>query len=76
MQSCKFLDEGSECATNQDTKEEADHWSEITSEHCKYVKGILTFKKGFSADLPSTEGFKSLGSKPFLNAFKTFSIRI
>ena len=43
--------------------------------HCKYF-GIRSFKKGFSTDIPSTEGFKSTGSKPFLKGFKTCSIRI
>ena len=32
--------------------------------HCKNFEGIRTFKKGFSADIPSTEGTETLDLSP------------
>ena len=39
--------------------------------HCKNFEGIRTFKKGFSADIPSTEGSETLELGPAVKGIET-----
>ena len=43
--------------------------------HCKFFDGFRTLQQGFAVHFLSTEGFQTVGSKPFLEGFQTFPIR-